>query len=53
MHMALYTGYVTTTHELNEHVFDPLKYGKVDHEEMPAYSEVTGWLGFGKNILII
>jgi hypothetical protein len=43
------TSQAPTTNELNENVFDPLKYGKVDDEEMPAYSEVIGWLVFGKN----
>lgn len=36
------TSRAPTTNELNENIFDPLKYGKVDHEEMPAYSEVIG-----------
>ena len=35
MHMTLYTGYVTATNELTEHIFDLVKDGKVDHEEMP------------------
>jgi Fe-Mn family superoxide dismutase len=46
MHMALYEGYVNATDELNEHIFDLVKDGKVDHEEMPAYSELTSRLGF-------
>jgi len=39
--------------KLNEHIFDLVKDGKVDHEEMPACSELTRRLGFLKNILSI
>ena len=53
MHMTLYTGYVTATNELNEHIFALVKDGKVDHEEMPAYSELTRRLGFERKILSI
>ena len=52
-HMALYEGYVNATNELNEYIFDLVKDGKVDHEEMPAYSELTRRLGFGQKILSI
>ena len=48
MHMAPYEGYVNATDELNEHIFDLVKDGKVDHEKMPAYSELTRQLGFWK-----
>ena len=34
-------------------MFDLVKDGKVDHEEMPAYSELTRRLGFGQKILSI
>ena len=53
IHIALYKGDVTATNELNKHIFELVKDGKVDHEEMPAYSELTRRLGFGKNILSI
>ena len=53
MHRALYEGYVNDTNELNDHIFDLIKDGKVDHEEMSAYSELTRRLGFGKTILSI
>ena len=46
MHMTLYEKYANATNELNEHMFDLVKDGKVDHEETPAYSELTSRLGF-------
>jgi Fe-Mn family superoxide dismutase len=52
-HMALYEKYANATNELNEHIFDLVKDGKVDHEERPAYSQLTRRLGFGKKILSI
>ncbi len=53
MHMALYEGYVGATNELNKHLFEFLKDGKVDHEEMPAYSEMTRRLGFEYNGMVL
>ena len=53
MHMALYEGYVNATNDLNKHLFDFLKDGKVDHEEMPAYSELTRRLGFEYNGMVL
>jgi Fe-Mn family superoxide dismutase len=53
MHMGLYKGYVTATNELNEHIFALVKDGKVDHEEMPAYSELTRRLGFEYNGMVL
>ena len=53
MHMTLYEKYANDSNELNDHIFDLIKDGKVDHEGMPAYSELTSRLGFGKNILSI
>ncbi len=41
MHMVLWEGYVSATNALNEHLFDLIKDGKLDHEEMPAYSELV------------
>lgn len=49
MHLALYEGYVKATNDLNEHIYALLQDGKVDHEEMPAYSELTRRLGFEYN----
>ena len=53
MHMTLYKGYVTATNELHEHIFALVQDGKVNHEEMPASSELTRRLGFGRKILSI
>jgi superoxide dismutase, Fe-Mn family len=53
MHLALYEGYVKATNELNEHLFHLIKDGKVDHEEMPAYSELTRRLGFEYNGMVL
>ena len=53
MHMGLYKGYVTATNELTEHIFALVKDGKVDHEEMPAYSELTRRLGFEYNGMVL
>jgi Fe-Mn family superoxide dismutase len=53
MHMALYEGYVKASNELNEHIFALVKDGKVDHEEMPAYSELTRRLGFEYNGMVL
>ena len=53
MHMVLYEGYVSATHELNEHIFDLVKDGKVDHVEMPAIAKLTRRVEFGKKVLSI
>jgi Fe-Mn family superoxide dismutase len=53
MHFKLYEGYVTNTNVLNEKITDFLKDGKVDHEEMPAYSELTRRLGFEYNGMVL
>src|SRR5512138_383091 len=41
MHFKLYEGYVTNTNTLNERIAAILSDGKVDQEEMPAYSELA------------
>ena len=53
MHFGLYEGYVKETNRLTEHIHDFLKDGKVDQEEMPAYSELTRRLGFEYNGMIL
>jgi superoxide dismutase, Fe-Mn family len=53
MHFKLYEGYVKETNRLNEKIADILKDGKVDHEEMPAYSELTRRLGFEYNGMVL
>ena len=41
MHFKLYEGYVSETNKLNEKINELLADGKVDQEEVPAYSELT------------
>lgn len=53
MHFKLYEGYVKATNTLNEHIANILKDGKVDQEEMPAYSEFTRRLGFEYNGMVL
>jgi superoxide dismutase, Fe-Mn family len=53
MHFKLYEGHVTATNMLNERIANILKDGKVDQEEMPAYSELTRRLGFEYNGMIL
>jgi len=53
MHFKLYEGYVKETNRLNEKIREFLKDGKVDQEEMPAYSELTRRLGFEYNGVVL
>jgi superoxide dismutase, Fe-Mn family len=53
MHFKLYEGYVNETNRLNEGISAILQDGKVDHEEMPAYSEITRRLGFEYNGMVL
>jgi len=53
MHFKLYAGYVKETNRLNEKIAEFLKDGKIDQEEMPAYSELTRRLGFEFNGLVL
>lgn len=53
MHFKLYEGYVKQTNLLNEKISEFLKDGKIDHEEMPAYSEITRRLGFEFNGMVL
>jgi Fe-Mn family superoxide dismutase len=46
MHFKLYEGYVKETNQLTEKLAAFLEDGKVDQEEMPAYSELNRSLGF-------
>jgi len=52
-HFKLYEGYVKETNRLNEEIREFLKDGKVDQEEMPAYSELTRRLGFEYNGMVL
>jgi Fe-Mn family superoxide dismutase len=53
MHFKLYEGYVKETNRLSEKIWEYLKDGKVDQEEMPAYSELTRRLGFEYNGVVL
>jgi superoxide dismutase, Fe-Mn family len=53
MHFTLYAGYVKGTNTLTGEIAKILKDGKVDQEEMPAYSELTRRLGFEYNGMVL
>ena len=53
MHFKLYEGYVQETNRLTERIAEFLKDGRVDQEEMPAYSEFTRRLGFEYNGMVL
>jgi Fe-Mn family superoxide dismutase len=53
MHFKLYEGYVKETNNLHEKLAGFLADGKVDQEEMPAYSELNRRLGFEYNGMVL
>jgi Fe-Mn family superoxide dismutase len=53
MHFKLYEGYVKETNNLTARIAEFLKDGKVDQDEMPAYSELTRRLGFEYNGMVL
>ncbi len=53
LHFKLYEGYVKETNKLNEKIWEFIRDGKVDQEEMPAYSELTRRLGFEYNGMVL
>jgi Fe-Mn family superoxide dismutase len=53
MHFKLYEGYVKETNKLTEKISEFLRDGRVDQEEMPAYSELTRRLGFEYNGMVL
>jgi Fe-Mn family superoxide dismutase len=53
MHFKLYEGYVKETNLLQKKISAILKDGKVDQEEMPAYSELKRRLGFEYNGMVL
>jgi Fe-Mn family superoxide dismutase len=53
MHFKLYEGYVKSVNQLNEKIAEVLKDGKVDQDEVPAYSELTRRLGFEYNGMVL
>jgi Fe-Mn family superoxide dismutase len=53
MHFKLYEGYVKETNKLKDKIWEFISDGKVDQEEMPAYSELTRRLGFEYNGMVL
>ncbi len=53
MHFKLYEGYVKQTNLLSEKISAFIQDGKVDQDEMPAYSELTRRLGFEYNGMVL
>jgi Fe-Mn family superoxide dismutase len=53
MHFKLYEGYVNETNRLTEKISLFLMDGKVDQDEMPAYSELKRLLGFEYNGMVL
>lgn len=53
MHIKLYEGYVKATNKLRTQLYEIIKDGKVDQEEMPVYSELTRRLGFEYNGMVL
>jgi len=53
MHFKLYEGYVKETNNLTEKITQFISDGKVDQEEMPAYSELTRRMGFEYNGMVL
>ena len=53
MHFKLYEGYVKETNKLTDRISEFLRDGKVDQEEVPAYSELTRRLGFEYNGMVL
>ena len=53
MHFKLYEGYVKETNNLTERINEFIADGKVDQDEMPAYSEITRRLGFEYNGMVL
>ncbi|HEX5035176.1 MAG TPA: Fe-Mn family superoxide dismutase [bacterium] len=53
IHFKLYEGYVKETNGLHEKIAEVLQDGRVDQEEMPAYSELKRRLGFEYNGMVL
>ena len=53
MHFKLYEGYVKETNNLSERITEFIADGKVDQDELPAYSELTRRLGFEYNGMVL
>lgn len=52
MHFGLYNGYVTQTNKLTEQLEEMAKNGQATGTN-PAYAEITRWLGFEYNGMIL
>jgi len=53
MHITLYEGYVKAANQLTARIGEILRDGRIDQEEMPAYSELTRRLGFEYNGMVL
>src|SRR5688572_9708007 len=53
MHFKLYEGYLNETNRLAEKISMFLRDGKVDQDEMPAFSELKRRLGFEYNGMVL
>lgn len=53
MHFGLYEGYVKETNRLVDQISQFLEDGRVDEEEMPAYSELKRRMGFEYNGMVL
>ena len=53
VHFKLYEGYVKETNNLTEKISEFIRDGNVDHDELPAYSELTRRLGFEYNGMVL
>jgi superoxide dismutase, Fe-Mn family len=53
LHFKLYQGYVKETNRLEGEIAGFLRDGKLDREELPAYSELTRRLGFECNGMLL
>ena len=53
MHSKLYQGYVKATNELTERIAEIVGGGSVDHQDLPAYSELKRRLGFEYNGMVL
>ncbi len=53
LHFGLYEGYVKAANSLRAHLDEFMRDGKLDQEEMPAYSELTRRLGFEYNGMVL
>ncbi|MCC2643097.1 MAG: sod [Nitrospira sp.] len=53
LHFGLYEGYVKAANGLRAQLDEYMRDGKLDQEEMPAYSELTRRLGFEYNGMVL